>query len=470
MEASEIKLSVIVITYNHENYIRQALDSILNQKVNFKYEILVGDDASTDGTPDILKEYKKKYPERIRLKLWKRNMGPTKNDYFLKKHARGKYIAQLEGDDYWTDENKLQIQVGFLEKHTDYIGCTHEFQIIDQYGNEKKKLETYDVLNAWISPSRRFTIKDVEKWTMPGHTGTYVYRNFFTNGDFSILYKAHRFVGDRTMAMLLALQGDVYRINRTMSTYRFVKKDKGSNWFSLESSNLYTLYDFFYYIRRLEKYASSTFGMNINIKKEKHVDFEGTLSIFCSHPTMALFLCLLKMVRDSSHPIEYIWLWLSRLPYSLYKAKIMGAVLQTQNCRDFETDNIILRNSTWKQFEKEWKGKELVVFGAGANTKSFLDKYYYKYHPKFIVDNDSSRWGTAFRGLIIHPPQELKDYPRDNLVVLITVSEYMEQIGSQLEEMGIHCYFSFPNMEYKKPYYTLYKLVEAVKTKIKRQV
>ena len=86
------------------------------QKVNFKYEILVGDDCSSDDTQNVLKEYQKSNPSLFRLFLRDSNIGATKNAYELLINARGKYLATCEGDDYWTDENKLQIQVDFLEK------------------------------------------------------------------------------------------------------------------------------------------------------------------------------------------------------------------------------------------------------------------------------------------------------------------------------------------------------------------
>lgn len=459
------KLSVIVITYNHEKYIRQALDSILMQHVNFDYEILIGDDASTDGTSKILREYRNKYPDLIRLKIWKKNQGPTRNDYFLKMHAEGEYIAQLEGDDYWTDPEKLQIQVDFLEKHKDYIGCTHEFEVVDQYGNTKQKLATYDVLTQWMCKSRKYTINDVTDWTMPGHTGTYVYRNFFRDIDFSILYKAHRFVGDRTMSMLLALQGNVYRINRRMGVYRFVLKDKGVNWFSLENSNYYTLYDFFFYIRKLEKYAMKQFNVELDIRKEKKHDLIEQLTVFCYNPTFAFGRCVADMIFHSGDIIYYLYYTLINIPYRFYLSSVMGAVQQTQKCRDYNTSNQQLSKPRWKQVNSELRYKKLVLFGAGANCKAFLRKYYYRYHPDFIADNDSSRWGTSFHGVIIRPPEELKNYNSDDVIVLITISEYMEQIAEQLDGMDIKNYYSFPNIEYKKPYYWFYRIIEYYKNK-----
>lgn len=120
-------VSVCVQTYRHAEFIRECLDSLLNQKVDFEYEILLGEDASTDGTREICIEYAEKYPERIRLFLHRRENNiavggkPTGRFNFLHNllNAKGQFIAICEGDDYWTDTNKLQRQVDFLRTHSE---------------------------------------------------------------------------------------------------------------------------------------------------------------------------------------------------------------------------------------------------------------------------------------------------------------------------------------------------------------
>lgn len=135
MTEKEIAVSVICVTYNHEKYIRQALDSILMQKTDFAYEVLIGEDCSTDGTRAILKEYEAKHPDLFRMYYRDSNVGATKNEYELFMDAKGRYVAALELDDIWTDERKLQKQFDFLEAHEEYIGVSHDFDIIDKDGN-----------------------------------------------------------------------------------------------------------------------------------------------------------------------------------------------------------------------------------------------------------------------------------------------------------------------------------------------
>lgn len=144
----EIKplVSVIVLTYNHVNYIRDCIEGILIQNVDFPIEIIIGEDESSDGTRKICIDYAKRYPDKIRLFLHNRenviriNGKPTGRFNFLYSlsKARGKYIAYCEGDDYWTHPLKLQSQVNFLQNNPDFVMCSHEVEIIYEDVKEKK--------------------------------------------------------------------------------------------------------------------------------------------------------------------------------------------------------------------------------------------------------------------------------------------------------------------------------------------
>lgn len=114
-----MKLSVFLVTYNQERYIRKALDSILMQEVDFDYEVIIGEDCSTDSTPQICDEYATKYPF-VKVYHHKKNLGLLGNWEFVWNHCTGEYIAMLEGDDYWIDSKKLQKQVDFLDVHPEY--------------------------------------------------------------------------------------------------------------------------------------------------------------------------------------------------------------------------------------------------------------------------------------------------------------------------------------------------------------
>ena len=127
---SEPLVSITVATYQHVNYIKQCLDGILSQKTDFKIEIVLGEDGSTDGTQEICKEYAEKYPDVVRLFIRDRKLSQYKdengktfrfNALWCRMSSKGKYIAWCEGDDYWTDPYKLQKQINFLESNPEYI-------------------------------------------------------------------------------------------------------------------------------------------------------------------------------------------------------------------------------------------------------------------------------------------------------------------------------------------------------------
>lgn len=117
-------LSVCLITYNHANYIRDAIEGVLMQKVKFPWELIIADDYSTDGTREIVQEYKKSHNDFIKIILQEKNVGGAQNWIDLITTPKSKYIAYFEGDDYWTDPYKLQKQVDYLENNPDY-GLIH---------------------------------------------------------------------------------------------------------------------------------------------------------------------------------------------------------------------------------------------------------------------------------------------------------------------------------------------------------
>jgi glycosyltransferase involved in cell wall biosynthesis len=128
-------VSVCLITYNQAPYVQLALDSILAQDFNGAWEIVVADDVSTDGTAEILQQYQGRYPQLLRVLHRTKNLGPGRNFIDLLLQAKGKYIAYLEGDDYWSDPTKLTKQVAYLEAHPDTVLTWHNYHIIDEHNH-----------------------------------------------------------------------------------------------------------------------------------------------------------------------------------------------------------------------------------------------------------------------------------------------------------------------------------------------
>ena len=138
-------VSICCITYNHEDYITDAIESFLMQKTNFDFEIIIHDDASTDKTAEIVREYEKQYPGIIKPIYQTENQYSRgiKVEMFCFVKTKGKYIAFCEGDDYWIDENKLQKQVDFMETHSEYSLCTHAARTVNYDVIQKRMCSAY---------------------------------------------------------------------------------------------------------------------------------------------------------------------------------------------------------------------------------------------------------------------------------------------------------------------------------------
>lgn len=130
----QIDISVVLLSYNHEKYISQAIDSIIIQNFIGKWELIIVDDFSKDNTREIIENYSLEYPNLIKAIYNLSNLGLSKNYEKAIQISKGKYIAYLEGDDYWTDNKKLQKQFNFLEKNTQFILAFHDFIFIDEFG------------------------------------------------------------------------------------------------------------------------------------------------------------------------------------------------------------------------------------------------------------------------------------------------------------------------------------------------
>ncbi len=213
-------VSVFMMAYNHEKFIAEALEGIINQVKNFDIEIVVGEDYSTDNTRKILLEYADKYPLLLKLVLHKTNIGAHKNQIVVFNACKGKYIAMCEGDDYWTDPYKLQKQVDFLEANPEYAICFHEAKLLYQDGTTK----FYNNLGSDAS----FNFFDL------------IETNFITTASCVFRVYDHLYAlpdwfknlsaGDWGLNLLNATKGNIFYMNDCMSVYRI---HSGGAWSSL---------------------------------------------------------------------------------------------------------------------------------------------------------------------------------------------------------------------------------------------
>lgn len=206
-------LSVCLITYNHYNYIKDAIEGILMQQVDFTWELIIADDYSTDGTREILIEYKQKHPSFIKLILQEKNVGPAKNWEDLIQYPKSKYIAYIEGDDFWINPLKLQKQVDFLETNNEYSMCFHN--AIKYYDGIHKKVGLFNNLNKDNDLSLHNAVHD---WVIP--SASIVGRTEIMQTYPSWLCRIYS--GDYSLILILFYFGKIRYINKIMSFYRIV--------------------------------------------------------------------------------------------------------------------------------------------------------------------------------------------------------------------------------------------------------
>jgi glycosyltransferase involved in cell wall biosynthesis len=307
-------VSIVVITYNHEKYIRKCLDSILMQDVDFSFEIIISDDFSPDRTAQIITEYQKKYPDIIKPNLRTINVGATKNQYDCFTRCTGDYIAILDGDDFWTDKRKLKNQTDFLKNNDTFIACTQRYSVVDENNNV-----TQDVYYGPGRPeSGEYTLNDFKKYIYYGHPGTLVFRNIFLKPvyDYSIIYKADRWICDITLCLILTCLGRIYVSDENMTSYRSFQNKGGTN-FSSSIRGKNGSIERILFLKKLEDYSQDE--MNIKVIHEDRTPYHVWWSILLMlrYPTSNNWETLIAIYRMSSNKMmvfKYILLQLPMLP------------------------------------------------------------------------------------------------------------------------------------------------------------
>ena len=229
----DVKVSVLCVTYNQKDYIRGALDGFLSQKTDFDFEILVHDDCSTDGTADIIREYEEKYPDKVRGVYATENTFMTNGGRYFSRRlapiAKADILAYCEGDDYWTDDNKLQRQYDYLCAHPDCMLYTHRARMVDgtteeDIGfigpSESGVLSFEDILSNWST-----ALPENGTWLLS--TASFcVRKDICINFDKDWSFRTT--VGDLALALYAADKGEVYYDATPLSVYRYQTHDSWS--------------------------------------------------------------------------------------------------------------------------------------------------------------------------------------------------------------------------------------------------
>ncbi len=285
MSKSDIILTAYCMAYNHEKYIKKTLEGFVNQRTSYKYKVIVHDDASTDGTAAIIKEYAERYPDIIVPVLQKENQyskdaGIFNN--FIKPLLEGKYVASCEGDDYWCDPEKLQKQIDFLENNPDFSACAH---------NTEKIIEDGSSTGMFFNSSR--TDREISTDEIIKYGSAFIHLNSIVCRREYRANKPSAFsvptAGDYTLLIYLATVGKIWYIADVMSKYRMfssgswsakMKRDKNlkikhskDSITALEKMNEYTH----------GKYSKS-FNREIKYSKARIVYYEKGLPGVLLHP------------------------------------------------------------------------------------------------------------------------------------------------------------------------------------------
>lgn len=212
--------TVLLVSYNHAPYIRKAIESVLAQKTKYNFIINIFDDCSTDGTSDIIKEYAKQYPDKITVFIPEKNQGAQTNIWNAYKSVKTKYCALLECDDYWCDENKLEMQITALEKHPECSFCAHNTTIINLGENLRKTEHLQNiVVDKHFNKNLIVSLEDIDDidYGYMNHVNSRLIRTSVYNLDEIKLKEA--FLYDNCQFYYLLSKGDMYYINKVMSVY-----------------------------------------------------------------------------------------------------------------------------------------------------------------------------------------------------------------------------------------------------------
>ncbi len=308
---------ISMLTYNHEKYIEQAIKSVIMQKTQYKYCLVIGEDASTDNTRKIVLEYAKTYPDKIIAILHDYNVGMVENVYAIRKFLVGKYIAILEGDDYWTDEYKLEKQISFLEKHPEYYAVAHNHYEVDETGRLIKGLKLSEYMSSY-SRKKIYDLQELEKYYLPGHSSTLIYRNFLKElSSLQIeVYNKCKAIGDRKLSVILANMGLTYKMDEYMSAYRHCS----SAW---TQGNFVggLAYNGYLNINLLQDMSYEMFGNELDFHYGKMRSWYGTFLAFVKKPNKSNFVAVIRILEEGNVLQKILFLVKHTIDYPIRKRR-----------------------------------------------------------------------------------------------------------------------------------------------------
>jgi len=377
---SKPKISVFMVAYNQEKYIGRAIKSVIEQETIFDFELIIADDCSTDSTRQIINNYKEKYPQQIRTLFNDVNIGSQRNFSKIIEFCKGEYIAILDGDDFWTSQNKLSKQVEFLEEHAHLAISFHRVKVF--YNDQSKPSYTIPI---YAEPTQELSINDL-------------FNDYFLPSS-SVMFRAGLIhdlpdwffdlpFGDKPLYMLLAQFGKIGYIDEEMSAYR------------IHQEGIWSLKHF----DRMEYFL------------QKKID-------------------LLQYFDDFTSNIYHdeIMQGISRYRISLAIEK--GKRLDELDAYKLLQDEVLKQNKLLGLKNMSFNRK-VVIFGTGQFALNVIKMCeILQISILFCVDNNKLRWGEEINDIPVKPPMSLLDTYSEDVIILIA-SMYYYEIANQLNLMG----------------------------------
>lgn len=355
------KVSVFMITYNHQDYIGEAIESVMNQDYE-NLELVIGEDCSTDNTREMVKKYSEKYPQKIKLILHEQNVGMHRNTESVIKACDGDYVALIEGDDYWTDYQKISKQVKFLDENKDYAICFHRAKIAND-----TDVPFAEYLPSLQNRREEFSINDfIDGVYMP--TASTVFRNNKIQ-QFPEWYFNLTLYIDRMFHLMNGQYGKIKFLNETMSVYRV---HSGGFWSIHQDENkVKTLKERIYLLENFNNYSDNQYEQAIRHAVQK---------------------CKMEIIIEETA---------KKIPLTLEVKGQLKDMLETSiNKRD------------------------IYVFGggrAGQQAVSFFN--FLGFSIQGLLDNDQKKWNTAINNIIVENP---KTFDYRNKVIFIASEFHKE--------------------------------------------
>ena len=481
------KVTIICVTYNHEKFIAQALESFLMQKTNFKFKVFVGDDCSQDGTAKIVEKYANKYPDIIIPFLRKQNIGSKNNLLDLINNSNSKYICFCDGDDYWVDEYKLQIQYDFMEKNNSLAGCYGKTEILapkDWYLNFYFKV---------CKDGKRYIPDSIPKYKYmeeigakdiiplhPLHTSS-----VFLRWDYDIKipeWYFYGFFGDIPLFLLQIGKSKIGYIDRVVSVYR--RSDVGVHFFkNKEQHFLKTRFEFINYLLGIKEYYKSLdkdfaislipiIDKRINneissylrvAKKEKNI--LAFLKIFIKFP-MSMKVFSRKINEKAYYTLKNNFKNLFEKLFSKYISNGMKEAFLTLGYKNYDYN---LKRNVWSKFITDVEDKKVIFLGFGPAVWELGPHRINVNSINCIVDPSASSGETRkFRNIPIYGLRYLENFDDTKYVILIayTNNAQIRLALNILNQLKIDNYYSYAYMESQifrnkciKHFYLFYRYV-----------